>query len=160
MLELMYATGLRVSELVKMKEADINLEGGYLIAYGKGGKERVVPVGERALELLRLYLASSRPAMAGGKLSAYLFLSRRGGPMTRNNLWNRVKLYARRARIGEVNPHMLRHSFASHLLEGGADLRSIQQMLGHSDISTTQIYTHLLDKHLREQYDKFHPRSR
>ncbi len=160
MLELMYATGLRVSELVGLKEADVNLEAGYLIAYGKGKKERVVPVGERALDILKNYLSSSKPVMAGEKRSPYLFLSRRGGPMTRNNFWIRVKLYARRARLGEVTPHMLRHSFASHLLNGGADLRSVQQMLGHADISTTQIYTHLMDKQLREQYDKFHPRAR
>ncbi len=160
MLELMYAAGLRVSELVGLKEADVNLEAGYLIAYGKGKKERVVPVGERALDILKTYLSSSRPVMAGEKRSPYLFLSRRGGPMTRNNFWNRVKLYARLARLGEVTPHMLRHSFASHLLNGGADLRSVQQMLGHADISTTQIYTHLMDKLLREQYDKFHPRAR
>ena len=160
MLELMYATGLRVSELVGLKEADVNLEAGYLIAYGKGKKERVVPVGERALDILKNYLSSSKPVMAGEKRSPYLFLSRRGGPMTRNNFWIRVKLYARLARLGEVTPHMLRHSFASHLLNGGADLRSVQQMLGHADISTTQIYTHLMDKQLREQYDKFHPRAR
>lgn len=160
MLELMYATGLRVSELVGLKEADVNLEAGYLIAYGKGKKERVVPVGERALDILKNYLGSSRAVMAGKKRSPYLFLSRRGGAMTRNNFWNRVKLYARSAGLGEVTPHMLRHSFASHLLNGGADLRSVQQMLGHADISTTQIYTHLMDKLLREQYDKFHPRAR
>lgn len=160
MLELMYGTGLRVSELVRIEEADVDLTAGYLVAYGKGRKERVVPVGERAVELLRCYLATSRPALAGDRLSPYLFLSRHGRPMSRNNFWIRVKLYAHGARIGEVNPHMLRHSFASHLLEGGADLRSVQQMLGHSDISTTQIYTHLLDKRLREQYDKFHPRAK
>jgi integrase/recombinase XerD len=159
MLELMYAAGLRVSELVKMKGADLNLDAGYLMAYGKGRKERVIPVGERALDLLRKYMSESRPDLSKGKPSPYLFLSRRGGPMTRNNFWNRVKIYARRAGMRDVTPHTLRHSFASHLLDGGADLRSVQQMLGHADISTTQIYTHLMDERLREQYDKYHPRS-
>ncbi len=117
-------------------------------------------MGESAIDLLRQYLDSSRPRLAGGRLSAYLFLSRRGAPMTRNNFWHRVKMYARLCGLKDVTPHALRHSFASHLLERGADLRSVQEMLGHSDISTTQIYTHLLDKHLREQYDKFHPRAK
>jgi len=160
MLELLYATGIRVSELISLTLRDINLEAGYLISYGKGGKERIIPMGEYAIQRLQDYLDGVRTRYFRGSRSAVLFLNRSGKKLTRQGLWKIIKKYARAAGIKkEITPHTLRHSFATHLLAGGADLRSVQKMLGHADISTTQIYTHLTKEKLRELYDKYHPRS-
>jgi integrase/recombinase XerD len=159
MLELLYATGLRVSELVGLRLAQLRLDGGFLIAFGKGSKERVVPVGETAEQWLRRYLAEMRPRQARGRHDA-VFVTRRGGAMTRQGFWKRLKALGRAAGIERpLSPHVLRHSFATHLLEHGADLRSVQAMLGHADISTTEIYTHVHRERLRRVYDRFHPRA-
>jgi integrase/recombinase XerD len=159
MLELLYATGLRVSELVKLKLDDLNLEDGFLICKGKGEKERVVPVGSSAVQVLEKYLKVSRPKLFKEK-NEFLFLTQQGKSFTRQGFWKLLKGYARKAGFEEkVSPHTLRHSFATHLLERGADLRSVQSMLGHSQITTTQIYTHVSRRRLREVYDKYHPRS-
>ncbi len=160
MLELLYATGLRVSELLSLRLQDLNLEVGYLVAYGKGSKERLVPVGEVALERLEAYLGSARPRLCGEGRSPYLFLNRSGGRLSRQGFWKRLRRYALEAGIrSRVTPHVLRHSFATHLLERGADLRSVQLMLGHASISTTQIYTHLNRERLKQIYERFHPRA-
>ena len=159
MIELLYATGLRVSELVGLSLAQLRLDGGFLVAFGKGGKERVVPIGEVAEGWLRRYLAATRPALACGRGDA-VFVTRRGGAMTRQAFWGLIKRYGRAAGIRhELSPHVLRHSFATHLLEHGADLRAVQAMLGHADISTTEIYTHVHRERLRRVYDEFHPRA-
>jgi integrase/recombinase XerD len=158
MLELLYATGLRVSELVKLKVANINLNAGFLITKGKGGKERLVPMGEVSLYWTKQYLETVRQDMLGGKRDI-LFCSNRGCAMTRQNFWYIIKRYAAAAGIfRNISPHTLRHSFATHLLTGGADLRSVQMMLGHSDISTTQIYTHITSQRLKEVHSRYHPR--
>jgi integrase/recombinase XerD len=160
MIEVLYATGLRVSELVSLALADINLDAGYLSATGKGRKQRLVPFGERARDRLQRYLAESRPKLARGRVRPVLFLTGRGAAMTRQGFWKLLKRHALGADIRKsISPHKLRHSFATHLLERGADLRAVQAMLGHADISTTQIYTHLSRIHLREIYDKHHPRA-
>ncbi len=160
MLEVLYATGLRVSELISLKLNDLNLEVGYLRSLGKGGKERVVPLGEVAQSYVKAYLEQTRPGFLKGKSHPALFISRRKNSMTRQAFWKIVKQYVRKAGISiPVSPHTLRHAFATHLLERGADLRSVQQMLGHSDISTTQIYTHVVQKRMREVFDECHPRS-
>ncbi len=144
MLELLYATGLRVSELVMVEMALVNLDVGYLRVTGKGAKQRLVPVGERARQLLQQYVEEARPRLLKKRVSRYVFVSRRGGPLTRQAFWKLLRRRAQRAGIRQViSPHMLRHSFATHLLEGGADLRSVQVMLGHANIATTQIYTHI-----------------
>ncbi len=159
MLEVLYATGLRVSELVRLKSFDINLEAGYLRTMGKGSKERVVPLGEKAIEALQEYVSNGRARLKKGANSAYLFLTARGGPMSRQGFWKVIKRHGIAAGIKKrITPHGIRHSFASHLLEAGADLRSVQVMLGHADISTTQIYTHVTRKHLREIHERCHPR--
>jgi integrase/recombinase XerD len=159
MLEVLYATGLRVSEITNLKPGDINIEEGYVVCRGKGGKERVVPVGETAVAVVRRYLDEVRPAL-DKKSSEALFLTRRGDQFTRQGFWKMLAGHARRAGLSaEVSPHVLRHSFATHLLERGADLRSVQLMLGHSQITTTQIYTHVTRERLRQVYDKFHPRA-
>jgi integrase/recombinase XerD len=159
MLELLYATGLRVSELVGLRLPQLRLEGGFLLAFGKGAKERVVPVGETAEAALRRYLAQVRPGLGGGRRPE-VFLNLRGMPLTRQGFWKILSAYGRRAGIGRpISPHMLRHSFATHLLEHGADLRVVQTLLGHSDISTTEIYTHVHRERLRGLYDRFHPRA-
>jgi integrase/recombinase XerD len=159
MLELLYATGLRVSELVHLKVQNINLEAGFVRTLGKGSKERMVPMGAKALEALRGYLSDGRPALLRGKSSPYLFLNLRGRPMTRQGFWKLIRRYGVKAGIPKgIKPHLLRHSFATHLLECGADLRSVQIMLGHADISTTQIYTHVTRERLKEIHEKFHPR--
>lgn len=158
-LELLYATGLRVSELIRLKIDQVNLQATYLICRGKGGKERVVPFGSRAEQALKNYLLEVRPLFLK-KDSPYLFLTRQGKPFTRQGLWKLLHQYAVSAGLEDkVSPHVLRHSFATHLLERGADLRSVQILLGHSQITTTQIYTHLSRKWLREVYDRFHPRA-
>ncbi|MFW6139807.1 MAG: site-specific tyrosine recombinase XerD [Acidobacteriota bacterium] len=159
MMELLYATGLRVSELIRLKMDAPNVEDGFLICKGKGSKERIVPMGSSAVLALKKYLNISRPKLLKGG-SEFLFLSQQGKPFTRQGFWKRLKGYAQKAGLEEkVSPHILRHSFATHLLERGADLRSVQSMLGHSQITTTQIYTHVSRKRLREVYDKYHPRS-
>ena len=158
MLQLMYATGMRVSELVHIKVNYLNLDGGYLRIYGKGSKERVVPMGSVAQKAIQDYMTIVRSKKH--HLSEYLFVGSRGTCLTRQAFWNRIKAYAKKAGVRiNVTPHMLRHSFATHMLENGADLRSVQTMLGHSDVTTTQIYTHVSRTHLKKLYKKFHPRG-
>jgi integrase/recombinase XerD len=160
MLEVLYATGMRVSELVSLPLTALHLTEGWIKVRGKGGKERLVPLGEQAVERLQAYLAGPRAAQLRGARATYLFTNSRGGPMTRQGFWKLLRRYAQQAGISRsVSPHALRHSFATHLLERGADLRSVQQMLGHSDISTTQIYTHVLEERLRSAYARYHPRA-
>jgi integrase/recombinase XerD len=159
MLELLYATGLRVSELVNLKITNVNMEAGYVRTVGKGSKERMVPMGAKALEALKEYVVQGRPAFLKRKSSSYLFLNARGKPLTRQGFWKTIKRIGLAAGIRkEIYPHSLRHSFASHLLERGADLRSVQIMLGHADISTTQIYTHVTRERLKQIHQKHHPR--
>jgi integrase/recombinase XerD len=158
MLEILYATGLRVSELVTLKVSDLNLDLGFLITMGKGSKERTVPIGKSAISWASKYLAV-RPGLLAGGSSSFLFISDKGLPITRQSFWKLIVSYGEKSRIGHISPHLLRHSFATHLLENGADLRSVQMMLGHSDISTTQIYTHVTNERLRQIYKKFHPRA-
>ena len=159
MLELLYATGLRVSELVALKIKDVNLESGFLICLGKGGKERIVPLGNSASQAVRKYLSDARFKL-WKKESESLFLTSRGKAFTRQGFWKMLKQYGQQAGLDQkVSPHILRHTFATHLLERGADLRSVQLMLGHSQITTTQIYTHVTRRHLRQVYDRFHPRA-
>jgi integrase/recombinase XerD len=160
MLELLYATGLRVSELVALELNDVNLETRVLVARGKGSKDRLVPVGAPAAESVRAYLSSAREALLRGRLSKDLFVTPRGRRMTRQGFAKIVARYGRAAGIRRaISPHKLRHSFATHLLEGGADLRVVQAMLGHADVSTTQIYTHVDRTHVKRLYDRAHPRA-
>jgi integrase/recombinase XerD len=161
LIELLYATGLRVSELVNLRPHDLHLDAGYLTTTGKGRKQRIVPLGLAAAEWVTRYMNEARPALLGRRSSAKLFVNARGGTaLTRVGFWKILKGYGRQAGLGrQVSPHVLRHSFATHLLERGADLRAIQMMLGHADLSTTQIYTHILDARMRTLYDKFHPRA-
>lgn len=159
MLELLYAAGLRVSELVKVRLAEINLDVGYIVTLGKGSKQRVIPISDIAVDKIKKYLREARPPLLKGKASPYLFVTSSGREMTRQGFWKKLKAYARSAGIkGSISPHILRHSFASHLLEGGADLRSVQMMLGHADISTTQIYTHVSRERLKKVHQEHHPR--
>ena len=159
MLEILYATGLRVSELVGLKVLSVNLEAGYVRTLGKGSKERAVPIGEKAGEAVKHYLANGRLQLAKKTNSPYLFLNSRGHPLTRQGFWKIIKKYGREAAISKkITPHGIRHSFASHLLEAGADLRSVQVMLGHADIATTQIYTHVTRERLKELHERCHPR--
>jgi integrase/recombinase XerD len=158
MLELMYATGLRVSELVSVKLADLDLDAGLINCHGKGSKERRVPLGKSATHWVERYI--SMRARAGKAASPRLFVNSSGGALTRQRAWAMIKRYAARSGLSNTSPHTLRHSFATHLLQRGADSRSVQALLGHSDISTTQIYTHITDRHMRETYDRFHPRAR
>lgn len=158
-LELMYATGMRVSELINLKINDINMDVGFVRCFGKGDKERIVPFGEKAKESISRYLDKSRPVFLKKKVSNFLFLTRLGKPMSRQTFWKTIKKYTREARIKKrITPHSLRHSFATHILERGADLRIVQEMLGHADISTTQIYTHVSKDRLKSIHKKFHPR--
>jgi integrase/recombinase XerD len=161
LIELLYATGLRVSELVNLRPQDLHLGEGYLTTIGKGQKQRLVPFGESAASWVTAYMKDARPHLLGRRTSAKLFINARGGTgLTRVGFWKILKGHARTLGLGsQVSPHVLRHSFATHLLERGADLRAIQMMLGHSDLSTTQIYTHILDARMRALYDKFHPRA-
>jgi len=160
MLELLYAAGLRVSELLSLRVTDINLEAGFVKVLGKGNRERVVPIGARARDTLHGYLQTVRPQLLKGRASLYLFVARQGRPLSRQGFWKLLKAYALQAGLRtNISPHTLRHSFASHLLEGGADLRAVQLMLGHVDISTTQIYTHVTTDHLKSIHRRFHPRG-
>jgi len=160
MLELLYAAGLRVSELVFVRLHDVNTEMGLVRVLGKGSKERLVPIGKYARETIGRYLAQARPFLAKGRMSPFLFLGPGGKPLTRQGFWKILKRYALKAGIRKtIKPHTFRHSFASHLLEGGADLRSVQTMLGHADIATTQIYTHVTRDRLKEVHTRFHPRG-
>jgi integrase/recombinase XerD len=160
MLELLYATGLRVSELVGLRVADLNLAAGYLLTVGKGEKERLVPMGDAALQAVQEYSGAARLQLARGESPPYLFLSRLGERMSRQAFWNIIKKRARQAGIRQsISPHTLRHSFATHLLENGADLRSVQLMLGHADLSTTQIYTHITRERLKRLHQQYHPRG-
>ena len=160
LIEVLYATGLRVSELVALRAGDMNLEDGYLTCIGKGDKQRMVPLGQEAADWVRRYLRAGRTSLLRRKPSPWLFVNARdGGPLSRIGFWKILKEYGVKAGLSrDLSPHVLRHSFATHLLERGADLRMIQLMLGHADLSTTQIYTHVLEARLRTVYDKFHPR--
>jgi integrase/recombinase XerD len=160
MLEVLYATGLRVSELVALPMSALHLAEGWIKVRGKGGKERLIPLGEQAVAGLRAYLAGSRDHLMRRARTMQVFVNGRGAGMTRQGFWKLLRRYARRAGISKpLSPHTLRHSFATHLLERGADLRAVQQMLGHSDITTTQIYTHVLEARLRAAYQRYHPRA-
>ena len=161
LIEVLYATGLRVSELIHLRASDLNLEAGYLSTTGKGNKQRVVPVGDQAAAWLIKYIREGRPALLRKRTSPWLFVNaRRGTCLSRVGFWKILKGYGQKAGLpAGLSPHVLRHSFATHLLEHGADLRSIQMMLGHADLSTTQIYTHVLEARLRAVYDRFHPRA-
>jgi integrase/recombinase XerD len=160
LIELLYATGMRVSELVSLRPGDLNLRAGYLTCTGKGDKQRIVPVGQDATRWVERYLREGRPALAGKRALPSLFVNARGGRLSRVGFWKVLKAYGLKAGVPRgLSPHVLRHSFATHLLERGADLRAIQMMLGHADLSTTQIYTHVLEARLRTVYDKFHPRA-
>ena len=161
LIELLYATGMRVSELLSLRPADVNLEASYLTCTGKGDKQRIVPIGDEAADWVGKYVQQSRPALLGKRKSPRLFVNARGGGpgLTRVGFWKILKAHARRGHLPRtLSPHTIRHSFATHLLERGADLRAIQMMLGHVDLSTTQIYTHVLEARLRIVYDRFHPR--
>jgi integrase/recombinase XerD len=160
LIEVLYATGLRVTELLSLKPADVALDAGYLTCIGKGDKQRIVPLGHVAADWVRRYLAEARPGLLKGRKAAWLFVNARGGRLSRVGFWKLLKDYGIKAGVPRgLSPHVLRHSFATHLLERGADLRAIQLMLGHADLSTTQIYTHVLEARLRAVYDKFHPRK-
>ncbi|WP_304053855.1 site-specific tyrosine recombinase XerD [Levilactobacillus namurensis] len=160
MLEVLYATGLRVSELVHLKLVDLHLEMGLIQTLGKGDKERIVPIGDVASDWIQQYLQHSRPVLLKQRTSPYLFLNAHGGGLTRQAIWQKIKRYVALADIQkDVTPHTLRHSFATHILENGADLRVVQELLGHADITTTQIYTHISKKRLTAVYDRYHPRA-
>jgi integrase/recombinase XerD len=160
MLELLYATGLRVSELCHVRTGNLDAKLGVLSVVGKGSKQRLVPVGRSALQAVEEYCRTARPALLKGRTSPYLFITARGGPLTRQAFWKLLVSLGKRAGIfHDLTPHVLRHSFATHLLEGGAGLRGVQTMLGHSDIATTQIYTHVLRSRLRQTVDLHHPRA-
>ena len=160
LIELLYATGLRVSELVRLKLADVSLDQGFLTCLGKGSKERMVPIGDSAVAWVRRWLAEGRGALLDGRTSTWLFVSGpRGTPLTRVGFWKLLKRHGTSVGVGHaLSPHVVRHSFATHLLDRGADLRAIQMMLGHADLSSTQIYTHVLEARLRTVYDRYHPR--
>jgi integrase/recombinase XerD len=162
LIELLYATGMRVSELVGLRPADVNLDASYLTCTGKGDKQRIVPIGDEAARWVREYVRDARGKLLGTRSSPRLFVNARGGGpgLTRVGFWKILKGYARQGGLSRtLSPHTLRHSFATHLLERGADLRAIQMMLGHADLSTTQIYTHVLEQRMRSIYDRFHPRA-
>ena len=157
-LELIYSSGLRASEIINLKLNDINFEAGFITVIGKGSKERVVPMNERAMKSLKKYINELRPSILKKKTSPNLFIAKGGKPMTRQRLWQLIKLYSEGLPI-KISPHTLRHCFASHLLDGGADLRALQKMLGHADISTTQIYTKVTPERLKKVHKEYHPRG-
>jgi integrase/recombinase XerD len=161
LIELLYATGLRVTELLSLKAGDVSLEAGYLTCIGKGDKQRIVPLGHTAADWVRRYIAEGRPALLKARKTPWLFVNAKGGTrLSRVGFWKLLRDYGIKAGLPRgLSPHVLRHSFATHLLDRGADLRAIQMMLGHADLSTTQIYTHVLEARLRSVYDKFHPRK-
>lgn len=161
MLELLYASGMRISELVALNLGDVNTEGDYFVrCFGKGRKERIIPLYEQIAKTVQQYVDEDRPKLAHGKKDEALFLNARGERLTRQGFWQKLKEYAKSAGLGDqISPHTLRHSFATHMLSGGADLRSVQELLGHANISTTQVYTHLTTEHVRRAYDKSHPRA-
>jgi integrase/recombinase XerD len=160
MIELLYATGLRVSELVALRAADLNLEAGYLTCTGKGDKQRIVPMGDQAVAWVQRYIREARPALLGRRTAPRLFVNVRGSGLSRVGFWKQLRAHGVKAGLPRgLSPHVLRHSFATHLLDRGADLRAIQMMLGHADLSTTQVYTHVLQARMRTIYEKFHPRS-
>ncbi len=160
MLETLYATGVRVTELCQLKLSNLNLDVGYIVVFGKGSKERVVPIGQKAIEKIKRYIKEARPLFLKDQHSEFLFVSNRATPLSRQAFWKNLRAYAKQAGIKRpISPHKLRHSFATHLLERGADLRSVQALLGHADIATTQIYTHINKTRLKDVYDKYHPRS-
>lgn len=161
MLELLYASGMRVSEIISLNVDDVDTKDGYVKCFGKGSKERIIPIHPRATKIVRDYIADTRIKLLRGKDEQALFLNRRGDRLTRQGLWQKLKEYAKSAGlVKEITPHTLRHSFATHMLSGGADLRYVQEMLGHANISTTQVYTHLTSEHVRRSYEKAHPRAR
>jgi integrase/recombinase XerD len=162
MLELLYASGMRISELVALNIGDVNTEGNYFVrCFGKGRKERIVPLYEKIATTVKNYIAEDRPKLAHGKSETALFLNARGDRITRQGFWQKLKEYAKSAGLSsQISPHTLRHSFATHMLSGGADLRSVQELLGHANISTTQVYTHLTTDQVRRTYDKSHPRAK
>ena len=160
MIELLYATGMRVTELISLSLGDVNTQMGFLRCFGKGSKERIIPVNSSAISYLNTYLANTRSVLLKGKQSDILFVNSRGGRLSRQAFWKAIKKYAKMAKINkQITPHTLRHTFATHLIENGADLRAVQEMLGHADISTTQIYTHISRSRIKEVYDKTHPRA-
>ena len=161
MLELLYASGMRVSELVSLNLGDVDTKGGCVRCFGKGNKERLIPIYPQAAKAVEEYVTAVRPQLAHSDTELALFLNQRGDRLTRQGLWQILKAYAKSAGLGkQVTPHTLRHSFATHMLSGGADLRYVQEMLGHANISTTQIYTHLTSEHIRRTYDRAHPRAK
>jgi len=161
MLELLYASGMRVSELVSLNLGDVDLENGYVRCLGKGNKERVIPIYEQAVLAVKEYIEETRPQVVHNDEEKALFLNPRGERLTRQGFWQKLKEYAKSANLEpEVTPHTLRHSFATHMLSGGADLRSVQELLGHANISTTQVYTHLTTEHIRRTYEQSHPRAK
>lgn len=162
MLELLYASGMRISELVALNMGDVNMEGDYFVrCFGKGRKERIIPLYEQVVNTIKEYVEKERPKLLHGKKDNALFLNARGERLTRQGFWQKLKEYAKTAGLDEkISPHTLRHSFATHMLSGGADLRSVQELLGHANISTTQVYTHLTTEHVRKTYDKSHPRAK
>jgi len=161
MLELLYASGMRVSELMSLNLGDVDTEGGYVRCFGKGHKERLIPIYEQAASAVGEYIQEARPRLVHNEAERALFVNRRGDRLTRQGFWQILKGYAKSADLGvQITPHTLRHSFATHMLSGGADLRSVQELLGHANISTTQVYTHLTTEHVRRTYEKSHPRAK
>lgn len=161
MLELLYASGMRISEMVSLNLGDVDTTGGYVRCFGKGHKERLVPIYEQAARSVQSYIDETRPRMTRRKEEVALFLNPRGDRLTRQGFWQKMKEYARSAGLdSQISPHTLRHSFATHMLSGGADLRAVQELLGHANISTTQVYTHLTSEHVRRTYEKAHPRAK
>ena len=161
MLSLLYASGMRVSELISLNLGDVDTQGDFVRCFGKGSKERLIPIARKASLTLEDYLKEARPKLARGKDEKALFLNRRGERLTRQGFWQILKAHAKAAELSaDITPHTLRHSFATHMLSGGADLRSVQELLGHANISTTQVYTHLTSEHVRRTYEKAHPRAK